>query len=190
MEKELVLRLKSGDEAAFEQIYDLYSPRLLGKLLKLVKSDMLAAELLQEVFIKLWQVRSELDPDKSFRSYLFCIAESRVCDFFRKVARDSRMKEELLNASADAYQHVEEALVHKEKSFLLHEAIEALPVQRRRIFQMVKVEGRSYDEVAQLLTISPSTISDHIVKATKAIRARLQSSQVTTLLILISALLR
>ena len=78
------MRLLQGDELAFEKIYRLYSPRLYGKLLKLLKSVPQTEEILQDVFLKVWEYRASIDPEKSFRAFLFKIAENKVYDFFRK----------------------------------------------------------------------------------------------------------
>ena len=180
-EKDLVIRLKDGDTRAFEQIYQLYSSRLLGFLIKLVKSDLYAAELLQDTFIKLWDNRMNIDPNQSFRSYLFRIAENSVYDFFRKAARDKKLQAAIIKSACEKYQHVEENLVTKENDQILQEAINLLPPKRRLVFQLIKIEERSYDEVSTLLNISESTINDHIVKATKTIREDLKQWHIAEL---------
>ena len=180
-EKDLVIRLKDGDTRAFEQIYQLYSSRLLGFLIKLVKSDLCAAELLQDTFIKLWDNRMNIDPNQSFRSYLFRIAENSVYDFFRKAARDKKLQAAIIKSACEKYQHVEENLVTKENEQILQEAINLLPPKRRLVFQLIKIEERSYDEVSTLLNISESTINDHIVKATKTIREDLKQWHIAEL---------
>lgn len=172
-ENEIVIRLKSGDQDAFDQIYQLYSYRLLGFLIKLVKSELYAAELLQDTFIKLWDNRKNIDMDRSFRSYLFRIAENNVYDFFRKAACEKKLQAAILKSACDRYQHVEENLLTKENEQILQNAINLLPPKRRQIFHLIKMEERSYEEVSALLNVSVSTINDHIVKATKSIRKSL-----------------
>lgn len=162
-----------GDTSSFEELYNLYSNRLLGYFIKLVKSETFAAELLQDCFVKLWNNRKQLDPDQSFRSYLFRIADNLVYDFFRKAARDKKLKSVLIN-SAREYYHVEENFSYKESDQLLKDAINSLSPKRRQVFQMIKIEERSYEEVSLLLNVSTSTINDHIVKATKSIRENLE----------------
>ena len=174
-EKELLLLLREGDDVAFEKIYQLYSRRLLGNLVKLLKSEELASDLLQETFVRVWNNRNQIDPDKSFRSYLFRIAENLVYDFFRKAARDRKLQQQLLTGAAVHYQHVEEHFCNKESVSRLIKAMDALPPQRRQVFQLIKLEGRSYAEVSALLNVSVSTVSDHIVKATRFIRRELGS---------------
>lgn len=169
-EKKWLLLLREGSEQAFEKIYLLYSKRLFGNLLKLVKSESIAQEILQEVFLKVWDNRRFIDTEKSFRSYLFKIAENKTYDFFRKAARDHKLQQLLLAAATEGYEHIESLIVNKENNRLLQQAIEALPPQRQQVFRLCKLEGKSYEEVSRLLGISTSTISDHIVKASRAVR--------------------
>ncbi len=178
-ERDFVVLLTEGNEEAFERLYHFYSKRLLGYLVRLVKSENFASELLQETFIKIWNNRQNINPDQSFRSYLFRIAENLVFDFFRKAAQDKKLQAALINSATNKYSHVEEIFCRKENDQLLRDAINALPSKRRRIFQLVKMEERSYNEVSILLNISASTINDHVVKATKAIRDNLEHYPIT-----------
>lgn len=182
-ESDLIRLLGGGQESAFEELYSIYSNRLLGFLIRLVKSEDVAAELLQEIFIKVWNNRQNTDPQQSFRSYLFRIAENCVYDFFRKAARDKKLRSALINSVCE-YSHFEESFLNKENEQLLQEAINSLPPKRRQVFQMVKMEDRSYEEVSKLLNISTSTINDHIVKATKSVLETLERSHVIELGIL------
>lgn len=175
-EKELLVKLKAGDKSAFEQIYRLYSNRLFGNLLKLLQSETEAQEILQEVFLKIWQNRALIDPEKSFRSYLFKIAENKVFDFFRKAAMQKRVQNQLLQHSDIDTTLVDKMVSDKENEALLAKAIDHLPPQRKQVFVMVKLQGKTYKEVSDELGISASTISDHIVKATKSIRDYLTNS--------------
>ncbi|WP_051416505.1 RNA polymerase sigma factor [Asinibacterium sp. OR53] len=169
-EKYLLEQLIAGDEAAFKQLYFLYSERLYGNLLKLLKSESIAQEILQDVFMKIWDRRQHIDTEKSFRSYLFRIAENMVCNFYKKASREKALLQQLVSKSSEEYAHVEETLFSKEQKSFLHNAIESLPPQRKQVFELCKVEGKSYDEVSGLLGISISTISDHIVKANRFLR--------------------
>ncbi|MFI5129808.1 MAG: RNA polymerase sigma factor [Chitinophagales bacterium] len=175
-EKEMLRQLLQGDEQAFEKIYRLYSPRLYGRLLKLLKSVAQTEEILQDVFLKVWEYRASIDPEKSFRAFLFKIAENKAYDFFRKASRDKKLEAELVALSTVNYMALEEFMANDEKSVLLENAISKLPPQRQQVFRLCKLEGKSYRDVSELLGISLSTISDHIVKATKSIRNYLEST--------------
>ncbi len=169
-ERELLSLLKQGNEQAFEKIYKLYSSRLFGNVFKMVKSETTTQEILQDVFIKIWSNRASIDLDKSFRSYLFRIAENQVYDFFRKASRDKKIQAQLFATATEGYEHIEEMIYKKENALLLRKAIESLSPQRQQVFRLIKLDNKSYEEVSRQLGISVSTISDHIVKANKAIR--------------------
>lgn len=136
----------------------------------MVKSESTTEEILQDTFIKIWHNRGSIDPDKSFRSYLFRIAENKVYDFFRQATRDKKIRARLFATATEEYEHIETMIHRKENALLLQKAIESLSPQRQQIFRSVKLDNKSYEEVSRQLGISVSTISDHIVKANKAIR--------------------
>ena len=185
-EIELLLQLSNGNPVAFEKIYYVYSPRLFSSLLRLVKSDAAAQEIIQDVFLKVWENRKNIDPDKSFRSYLYTIAENKAYDFFRKVARDKKLYETLIVVATEQYEHIETEYFHKEDSRILEMAIRTLPTQRQLVFRLSKLEDMSYDEISNRLGISVSTISDHIVKANKSIRRFLTSHPELLMIFIVS----
>lgn len=186
----LLLQMAKGDRDAFHTIYYHYAPRIYGKLLKVLHSEDLAAEVLQEVFVTIWQKHPTIDPSRSFRSYLFKIADNLTIDLFRRSGRDKVLMEKLIAASIDHYTHTEEWLESKERAGLLQQAIDALPPQRKAVFTLCKMEGKSHEEVGRLLNISPSTVNNHIVKATQFLRDYLSAHPDITGTLLIAFLLK
>lgn len=162
---DLLGKLKAGDELAFERLYQIYSPQIYKKLLKLLKQENIAEELLQDVFVKVWEKRDVIDLEKSFRAYLYRIAQNLVYDLFRRAAFDRKMLAELISSSTEVYDPVTDAYSEKDYNTILQQVVAILPEQRRKIYTLVKIEGKSYAEVSKLLGISTSTVSDHIVKA-------------------------
>ncbi len=189
-EKELLIALREGDQDAFTQIYDQYSTRIFKNSVRILKSEELGEELLQETFFRIWEKRDLIDPDKPIKSYLFRIAENLAYDFFRKAARDRRMAEKLISAASEYYDHIDALVELKENNALLQSAIDQLPPQRKKIFTLCKLEGKSYAEVSSLLGISESTINDHIVKATRSLKEYFYRSGQTALITIIAYLLR
>ena len=169
-EFELLKRLQSGDQLAFEALYQNYSKEIYRKLVKMVKNVTFAEELTQDVFVKIWNKREVIAIDQPFRYYLLTLTNNIVNDFYRKVARDRKLQDEIIAASTELYNPTEDHIYYKESKELMDEAIDSLPPQQKLVFQMCKMEGKSYDEVSKLLGISTSTISNHIVKATKSIK--------------------
>lgn len=174
-EQALLRQMTNGDQQAFQAIYYYYAPRIYGKLLKVLHSEDLATELLQEIFVVVWQKRAYFDAEKSFRSYLFKMADNLVIDLFRKTQRNKLVMDKLLAASIDQYTHTEEWLLQKEHRAILKKAIDQLPPQQKLVFTLCKLEHKSHEEVAGLLGLSTSTVNNHIVKATRSLREYLSS---------------
>ncbi|GAA3975016.1 RNA polymerase sigma factor [Mucilaginibacter dorajii] len=174
-EKELLRLFQKGDETAFNAIYVLYSKQLFRKILHMVNDEHTAKELLQDLFMKIWENRKHIDPAKSFKSYLYTIGVNLVYDHFRKAGRDKQLASQLLLMAVDQYTHIEEAIVNKDNMNLIRNAVNKLSPQRKKVFILCKLEGKSYEEVSQELHISTSTIHDHMVKANYAVRNYLNS---------------
>jgi len=187
IEKEWLARIKQGDKVAFGELYHRYSERLYRSLLRLVKSEQMAEELLQDIFVQFWEKRQTIDVQSSLQAYLLRIGENRVYDFYRKLKREQKLLAVIKAAASENYTPIEENLLSEENTQLLRQAIETLPPQRRQVFELCKLQGRSYQETSELLGISTSTINDHIVKATKTIRQFIYAHQkITVMLLLLS----
>lgn len=186
-EQILLSKLKEGDERAFEQIYQLYSERIYGRLIRLLKDEEQANSILQDVFLRIWERKAQIDVDKTFKAYLYKVAENFVYDYFRKLARDKKMQVRLREVVSEYYKHTEEDIFKKENEMLIEEAIQLLPPQRQRVFQLCRIEGKSYEEVSQLLGISTSTVSNHLVKGTKSVRNYVLSANGMAFAILLMA---
>ena len=186
-EQNLLSQLKKGEQRAFEQIYQLYSERIYGRLIRLLKDEDMADSILQDVFLRIWERRAQIDPRQPFKAYLYKIAENLVYDYFRKVARDKKLQVKLRAAAAEYYDQIEENIFKKEYEALIGEAILKLPPQRQKIFQLCRIEGKSYEEAAGLLGISVSTVSNQLVKATKSVKEYVLSANGIALTILLIA---
>ena len=169
-EKIQLKKLLDGDEKAFDYFYDRYSLPVYRKLLKMIKVEFVAEEILQKVFIKIWEKRHLIDPEQGLKAYIYQIAQNMVYDFYRNLARENELQAQVKYAIKDLAEDAAANLLLKETSELLEMAIEQLPEQQKIVFRLCKQEGKSYDEVSQLLGISPSTINGHIVRATKKVK--------------------
>ncbi|WP_409591061.1 RNA polymerase sigma factor [Sphingobacterium sp.] len=89
-ERELLLQLQAGNRTAFEKLYHRYAEKLTIKLLELVKSEDLAQDLLQDIFLKIWQIRTELKEEKSFGALLYTMATNQSRNAFRSSIREQK----------------------------------------------------------------------------------------------------
>lgn len=185
----LLLQLKQGNEPAFNNLYLSYSKLLYKKINRLVKDESVADELLQDLFLKVWERRAQINPAQSFVSFLHIVANNLVFDYFRKVARDKRLQARLLFNAVDYYMQTEEALIGKETSAMVQQAIDSLSEARKKVFVLCKIEGKSYQEVAGILGISVATVNSHMVHAIRFIKEHLYKNQNISTLIIVSAVL-
>ena len=188
-EQDIVSRLREGEKRAFELLYHRYKYQLAANLLKLLKSEELAEEVLQELFIRIWEGRETLNPEKSFPAYIFRIARNMVIDIYRKAARESRIRQQLLRTAEEFDSSAQELIIDKENHSGLYDAIALLPPQRRKVFTLCRIEGKSYKEAGEELGISASTVNDHLLKANKFLKEQLGSPAGLSMSLLAAAIL-
>jgi len=182
----LVEQLKQGSENAFNKLYKLHSRILLSNIRNLVKDNEIARELLQDLYLKVWENREQFDTSKSFKSFLFTMASNIVYDYFRKVSVDRKAKRRLIANALGFYNHIEEALEFKEQKVILEAAVGTLPNQCREVYKLSKLMGKSHQEISHQLDISISTVNNHMVKANRQVRAFLTQHADVVILLLLS----
>lgn len=170
LHKSIVIAFSKGDQKAFDLIYERYATGLYKRLLYVLKDPDEAEEILQNVFLKLWSTKENLDADKNLGVYLFKIAHSSAIDLIRRNIRTQRVQENLWYRDNGIEHSVEELYLDREEWKIIESAIDNLPPQRKIIFTLCKLEGKSYEEVSEQLAISPSTISNQLVLAMKSIK--------------------
>jgi len=178
----LVQLLQKGNVVAFDSLFEVYSPKLFGFALKYFKNETDSEELVQEVFVKVWENRQTLKSDLSFKSYLFTIALNQIRKHFNKKATSLRYLEnlqnepEFLETQAINEDNYESALQQ------INLIIEQMPPRRREIFTKSKMEGKSSKEIAAELNISAGTVDNQVSEALRFIRTRLKSENLALLL--------
>ena len=176
IEMQLVRNLKKGDILAFNELFDFYSKRLYSFSMGYLKSDAECEELVQEVFTKVWERRSELKEEYSFRSYLFTIAFNIIRKYFR-----SRLQQTRYVASSvfnDFHFETDENIDFNSLQKHIENIVAALPSRRREIFTKSRFEGLSVCEIAKELNISKKTVENQLTEALKFIRKNLTSDNI------------
>lgn len=166
-DKELARRLIAGDIAAFDEIYRRNFPPVYCNALKITREVSLAEDALQEVFIILWEKRSTIDPEKSLAGWLFIICYHQSINILRKKLRESLLYKEL--QQPDEYS-MEEEIKYGKQWKILENALSSLSPQRRRVFELCKLEGKTYEETALELRISKYTVKEYLSSAVAAIK--------------------
>lgn len=171
---------------AFAALLKKYSNNLYSQALAYTKSSAVAQDIVQDVFLKVWENRSQLSEVDRFDNYLFIMTRNRIITVMRKkIAQplDSEMTELLSQTEPNA----EQRLSLKQAEDMLEKGIKMLPPQRQQVFRLSRKEGLTYAEIAEQLGISTSTVKGHIVHALNFLRDHFRShgSSIIYLLILI-----
>lgn len=122
------------------------------------------------MFVKVWEHRKKLDPDQSFRAWLFTVARNHLLNLLKRSAHETSIVEEMIKQSSPVQNTTRKNLLYNESNHLFHEAIKQLPEKRKKIFELCHLQGLTYQETADKLGITSSTVNSQMVKARKFIR--------------------
>jgi len=181
---QLFSRIAAGSHAAFQVLFNNYRGRLYALALKMVKSPVVAEEIVQDVFMSVWENRERFTAITNPDSYIFTIAYHRVFRYLKKAAKETRLLEEIIAIMGDAANATEETVTANESSRLIDKAVYHLPSQRRTIYELSRNNGLSHEEIARHLNISRNTVKNQLVLALKYIRTALQKGVLLLLLLL------
>jgi len=183
-EKELLCQLHYGDIQAFDILYHRYSQIIYANILRFLKDETIAEDLLQDVFLRIWENRTKINPEQSFAAFLFTCSRNITFNFKRRLKLEMESEIHLAYGVVESENTIDKVLDSKEALVLVEELLSKLPKQRQKIFRLSKLEGKSYQEIAEEMGISIATVRDHIVKANKFIRSgALQDSGFSSLLL-------
>lgn len=182
METQWVRNLKKGDSLAFEELFHIYGKRLYHFSLGYLKSKPDAEEIVQEVFLRIWHLRTSLDPGFSFNAYLFKIAYRLIMEKFRKLTLERRY---LADISAEVVTFTDELNDRTDYHSLLElvqRSINRLPPRQKEVLLMRRSGGMAVADIAENLGISPKTVEHHLTEALKNIKAWMNRDQVASML--------
>lgn len=168
----LASRIKTGDKAAFRQFYNLYSKQIYGFALSYLKSKSEAEEIIQTVFVKIWETRNDIREGTSLKSYLYKITVNHIYNYLKYKKVRSSSANEL--RSSDSDNSTLEKIYYNNLEENIQLLIEQLPEQRKVIFKLSRLEGLSHEEIARRLQISVRTVESQVYKALKFLKENLK----------------
>lgn len=179
----LVERLQKGDVQAFDLLYAKYGGKLYAFGLRYRRSAAEAEELVQSVFLKLWESHKSLKKESSFKSYLFTIAYNEICKLFRKWNYQQKFISDTLYENAQTSTEIEDGIDYQSFQERVSQIVEKLPRRQKDIFIKSRQEGKSTREIAGEVGLSPGTVDNYISEALKFVRARLHKESLVVLLL-------
>jgi RNA polymerase sigma-70 factor (ECF subfamily) len=169
-EEELVLKLKNGSQTAFSSLYAMHVKRVYAFALKILKSPALAEDIVQEVFVRLWETGPQLNPKLSLQGYLFTIARNLSLNVIRKAARETIITDEIAGHAMDKSENGLAFAQHMQTKEFVSRAVQLLPPQRKKIYELCHGDGYTYKQAAEKLGIKDATVNSQMVKAIRSIK--------------------
>jgi RNA polymerase sigma-70 factor (family 1) len=160
----------NGDIRAFDDLYYKYHTAVFSNIFKLVRQQEAAEDILQDVFAALWENRGKMDRERSVAGWLFVVSHNKAIKFLAKKVKEKILVQEEAAAEIAEISDIGHQQVEYQYS-LINEAIENLSPQKKIVFTLCKLEGKTYEEAAQTLGISPQTVKEYVGAALKFIRA-------------------
>ncbi|MCY1721812.1 RNA polymerase sigma-70 factor [Prolixibacteraceae bacterium Z1-6] len=180
---DIIVRLKNNEIKAFDDIYHKYCNRLYGFVLKLIKQESDAEEIVQEVFVKIWASRQKIDENASFESFLFTIAYNNTISLLRKRVNEKKYLDYLQNLQIEIKSDtIIDDLHFKDLDNQYRELINQLTPRQKEIYLLSRENGLTYKEIAEKLDISSNTVEIHISKAIQFIKSRIGKAMLVNVL--------
>jgi len=189
-ERSLLQLVSAGDENAFSSLYEHYYDGIYQFIRKYLKSSELSDDICQNVFLKIWEHRAQLNDIQEFNAYAFTIAKRQSLDFLKRAAVEQAAMSLILQNYPIKKNVVEEDQQYAEYMQFIENAVTRLPLQSQLVFNLCRQEHKSYDEAAQILGISRNAIKKHMVRSMKVLRHTAESELGISLSVLLLFLLK
>jgi RNA polymerase sigma-70 factor (ECF subfamily) len=170
-DNELLFRLKESDVQAFTELYKRYNKPVYNSVLKIIKDPVAAEDILQDAFVSLWDMRQRLEITKSLTGWLFTVSYNKAIAYLKKTLNERFLDTVLYESMDDGV--IDRNLTHakeEQRLSLIEQAIGNLSEQKRKVFELCKLYGKTYEEAAAELGISKHTIKEYLGLAMKQIR--------------------
>ena len=177
--KHFIERIKSGEKAAFKKVYDENFVLLFNLGLQYLEDQDEAREVVQNAFLKLWEVRTDIHADSNLRNYLFTLVKNSCLNQLKRkqliINHHEKIRRKELDYQYESLQRLAyDYMEYNELKDKIDEAIEQLPDHCKRVFCLSRFDGLKNSEIAIQLEISEKTVEAHITKALKILRVELK----------------
>ncbi|WP_346856620.1 RNA polymerase sigma-70 factor [uncultured Draconibacterium sp.] len=179
---DLTRRVKSGEKEAYQALFERYAPKIYHFALSYLKSTADSEELVQDVFLKVWEKRDILDASQNIKAFIFKIAINTIYDFIRRKNIENAFQEfSKANYAADS-NNTWDTVIFEEMQTTINSLVAQMPEQRKKIFKLSKNKGLSNDEIAQELNLSKRTVENQLYRALLFLKEHLRNESAIALL--------
>ena len=180
---DLIHQVAAGEHLAFEQFFFHYKSYVYSIALKFTHDEILAEEIVQDVFVRVWKYREKLSEVQDIDAWMRTVTRNRSLTELKRLAKDAQGKKEYFNWQPTEWQSANSNGESTDQ--LLQKAISRLTPQQQKVFELSFLEGMKREQIAELLDISPATVGVHLKLAARSVRAFLTNQSELAILLLI-----
>ena len=187
-ESTLLSLLAKDSEYAFQLVFDMYRNKTYKVAMMYVKSPVIAEEIVQDVFLKLWFQRKKLTEIRSLESWLFTLTRNFTFNRLKKIAYEWTAREKWIKQNDISENTTDNKILDTEYQQLIQKAVSSLSPQQQQVYKLAKEEGLSYEVIGRQLSISHLTVKTHMARALASIRSFMQKNIDFFILLLIASI--
>jgi RNA polymerase sigma-70 factor (ECF subfamily) len=180
---DLAHQIKFGKKEAYQELFERYAPKIYNFSLTYLKNKADAEELVQDVFLKIWEKREILDAAKNIKAYIFKIAVNTIYDFIRRKNIENAFNEFAKANFNPSDNSTWDTVIYEDMQSSVNELISKMPDQQRRVFNLSRKKGLSNDEIAEKMELSKRTVENQLYRAIGFLKEQLKNQSVLALLL-------
>jgi RNA polymerase sigma-70 factor (family 1) len=169
-EKDVLLRVADGDEESFRFLFDQYRNKIYSLSMYLTHSEYISEEITQEVFMKIWVNRKQLEGVEYFNAYLRTIASHVASNYLKRLANEKIILQKIANETERSSETTDNTIIYNEYQAILEQAIQSLPPQQKKVYILSRHERLKQDDIARRMNLSPYTVKEYMKNALQTIR--------------------
>lgn len=189
--EELFDQIKFGDQKALETLFSIYFPRLNDFARNVVKDDVISQDIVQDVFVKVWEKKSEIE-NINFEAFLFKMVRNRCIDYIKHLkVVNNRMQEIQISSKYEELYRIDfvgnepYVLIEQELKLKIEKTIQSLPDRCREVFVLSRMNGLKNKEIAEKLGINIKNVERHLSRAMQSFRENFSEELPIALVILV-----
>ena len=179
---QLIIKLSKGNKAAFEELFNYYYPRLYNFSIKFLKLEEGIDDILQEVFIRIWENRKNIYSSNTFNSYIFTITKNLLLNELRSRLNNNKIKDKIYKLSVSKEYTIIQDIEYNDLTDKVDQIIETMPSKTKTVYELSRKKGLSNKEIAKKLEISPKTVEYHISQSIRFLKDKLKELGLISLL--------
>jgi len=165
IDSDLTYLVKMGNKEAFRVLFERYAPKIYNFALSYLRNEQEAEEMVQDVFLKIWEKRKHLDKSKNIKSFIFKIAVNSIYDLIRRKNIEGAFRDFIRDNHEEGLESTWHTVIFEEMLANINELVKEMPAQQQRIFRLSRIDGMPNDIIAEKLNLSKRTVENQLYRA-------------------------